>query len=273
MIRQELVARQLEERIAAHFEVGRRLRVLDVGLSDGAQALRLARWGHEVTGLEADPHKLAAVNAALEQEPEGIRARFRALAGSGQDTGAHFLPGAFDVVLCHDVLDQARDPDSTLAGLARVLDDGGLLSLVIPNVTARAMRPGLAGDWRAARAALTAEPAEGERFLRLETLTSFLSRIGVPMERWYGVGVFGAGAAPTGGTGAASAAAETAEAPDGTDTAQAAHTADTADTANAVHTANTDTVDEAAVDAEERAGRLDPYRGVAPSLHLFGVRS
>ncbi|MEU2609070.1 class I SAM-dependent methyltransferase [Streptomyces albus] len=266
MIRQELVARQLEERIAAHFEVGRRLRVLDVGLSDGAQALRLARWGHEVTGLEADPRKLAAVGAALEQEPEGIRARFRALAGSGQDTGAHFLPGAFDVVLCHDVLDQARDPDSTLAGLARVLDDGGLLSLVIPNVTARAMRPGLAGDWQAARAALTAEPAEGERFLRLETLTSFLSRIGVPMERWYGVGIFGAGGAPTGGASAAGAAG-TAEAPDGTDTAQAAHTADTADTANP------DTVDEAAVDAEERAGRLDPYRGVAPSLHLFGVRS
>ncbi|MGI5351986.1 class I SAM-dependent methyltransferase [Streptomyces sp. CA-250714] len=227
MIRHELVARQLEERIAAHFEVGRRLRVLDAGLGDGAQALRLARAGHAVTGLEADPSRLAEVEAALADEPEGIRARFRTMAGSGQDTGAHFLPGTFDVVLCHDVLDRTRDPDSTLAGLARVLDTGGLLSIVLPNVTARAMRPGLAGDWDGAHAALVADPPESDRFLRLEALTSFLARIGVPMERWYGVGVFAADDTATGA---------------------------------------------AALDVEERACRMDPYRGVARSLHLFGVR-
>ncbi|MBO8185992.1 class I SAM-dependent methyltransferase [Streptomyces spirodelae] len=223
MTRQELVARQLEERISAHFEVGRRLRVLDAGMGDGAQALRLARAGHEVTGLEAEPARLAAVEAALGHEPEGIRARFRTMAGGGQDTGAHFLPGTFDVVLGHDVLDRTPDPDSTLAGLARVLDAGGLLSLVVPNVAARAMRPGLAGDWDGAHAALVTEPAEGDRFLRLESLTSFLARIGVPMERWYGAGVFA-------GEG------------------------------------------EEALDVEERACRMDPYRGVAESLHLFGVR-
>ncbi|MBO8192936.1 methyltransferase domain-containing protein [Streptomyces oryzae] len=228
MIRQELVARQLEERIAAHFEVGRRLRVLDAGLGDGAQALRLARAGHAVTGLESDPARLTALEAALAQEPEGIRERFRTLAGGGQDTGAHFLPGTFDVVLGHDVLDRTADPDSTLAGLARVLDTGGLLSLVLPNVTARAMRPGIAGDWAGARAALVAEPAEGDRFLRLESLTSFLARIGVPMERWYGVGVFAGD--------------------------------------------DEDTLDDDALDVEERACRVDPYRGVAQSLHLFGVR-
>ncbi len=221
--------------------MGRRLRVLDVALGDGAQALRLARGGHQVTGLESDPGRLATFSSALETEPEGIRARFRALAGSGQDTGAHFLPGTFDVVLCHGVLDRAKDPDSTLAGLARVLDTGGLLSLVIPNAAARAMRPGLAGDWRAARAALVAQPGESDRFLRLEALTSFLARIGVPMECWYGVGVFAADGSPGAGTGAGQE--------------QAA-----------------DAADEAAADVEELACRTDPYRGVAPSLHLFGVR-
>ncbi|RCG16661.1 class I SAM-dependent methyltransferase [Streptomyces reniochalinae] len=246
MIGHELVARQLEERIAAHFEVGRRLRVLDVALGDGAQALRLARGGHQVTGLESDPGRLAAFTSALETEPEGIRARFRALAGSGQDTGAHFLPGTFDLVLCHGVLDRAKDPDSTLAGLARVLDSGGLLSLVIPNAAARAMRPGLAGDWRAARAALVAQPEESDRFLRLEALTSFLARIGVPMECWYGVGVFAAG----GSHGAAGAALWQEQAAGAADEATA----------------------EAAAAVEELACRMDPYRGVAPSLHLFGVR-
>ncbi|GAA2600438.1 methyltransferase domain-containing protein [Streptomyces axinellae] len=217
--------------------MGRRLRVLDVGLGEGNQSLRLVRAGHQVTGLESDPALLDRVRGSLEREPEGIRERFRVVPGSGQDTGAHFLPGTFDVVLCHDVLDQARDPHSTLAGLARVLDAGGLLSVVIPNVTARAMRPGLAGDWQGTLRALGGPAAEGaedpDRFLRLESLTSFLARIGVPLVRWYGVGVFAPGAAED---------AENAE--------------------NA----------EARVDAEERAGRTDPYRAVAASLHLCGAR-
>lgn len=203
--------------------------------------MRLVRAGHQVTGLESDPALLDRVRGALEGEPEGIRERFRVVPGSGQDTGAHFLPGTFDVVLCHDVLDQARDPDSTLAGLARVLDAGGLLSVVIPNVTARAMRPGLAGDWEGALRALSGPAAEGaedqDRFLRLESLTSFLARIGVPLVRWYGVGVFAPDEAPAGTAGAA-----------GTEEA------------------------EARTDAEERAGRTDPYRAVATSLHLCGAR-
>ncbi|WP_326692994.1 MULTISPECIES: class I SAM-dependent methyltransferase [unclassified Streptomyces] len=248
-----MVARQLDERIAAHFEVGRRLRVLDIGLGEGNQALRLLRAGHQVTGLESDPTLLAHVRGSLERQPEGIRERFRVVPGSGQDTGAHFLPGTFDVVLCHDVLDQARDPDSTLAGLARVLDAGGLLSLVIPNVTARAMRPGLAGDWEGALESLTGPAAEGaegqdqqDRFLRLESLTSFLTRIGVPLVQWYGVGVFSSDE-PSGAGGPA-------EVPDGTEASVAAE------------------IPAARSDAEERAGRTDPYRAVAASLHLCGVR-
>ncbi|MET7611121.1 SAM-dependent methyltransferase, partial [Streptomyces seoulensis] len=45
LIRQHLVARQLDEQLARAFAVGRRLRVLDVGMGRGAQALRLARLG------------------------------------------------------------------------------------------------------------------------------------------------------------------------------------------------------------------------------------
>jgi SAM-dependent methyltransferase len=224
--------------------------VLDIGLGKGNQALRLVRAGHQVTGLESDPALLSHVRGSLEEEPEGIRERFRVVPGSGQDTGAHFLPGTFDVVLCHDVLDQARDADSTLAGLARVLDAGGLLSLVIPNVTARAMRPGLAGDWEGALEALSGPAAEGaeeqDRFLRLEPLTSFLTRIGVPLVQWYGVGVFSSGE-PTGAGGSTGAPGD-AEAPADSRAPQAR------------------------TDAEERAGRTDPYRAVAASLHLCGVR-
>ncbi|NEA50311.1 class I SAM-dependent methyltransferase, partial [Streptomyces sp. SID10815] len=135
----------MEEQIAGRFPVGQRLRVLDVGMGRGAQALRLARAGHQVTGLERDETLIAAARAALAGEPEGIRARMRIVAGDGRDTGVHFLPGGFDVVLCHGVLMHVEEPDALLAGLARMLAPGGLLSLLVRNGDAPALRPGLSG--------------------------------------------------------------------------------------------------------------------------------
>jgi len=175
--------------------------VLDVGLGRGVQALRLARAGHQVTGLEADPDLRALLEKDLAAEPEGIRKRVRLVSGGSQDTGAHFLPGTFDVVLCHGELMEARDPGTTLAGLARVLDAGGLLSLLIRNDDALAMHPGRTGDWDAALAALEFPERAGRAF-RLATLTSGLAGIGTPLRQWYGVRVFAheddrAGTAPS----------------------------------------------------------------------------
>ncbi|AEW93665.1 MULTISPECIES: methyltransferase domain-containing protein [Streptomycetaceae] len=241
MVRQELVARQLDEQITARFPVGRRLRVLDVGLGQGTQALRLARGGHAVTGLESDPAMLAAVEETLAGEPEGIRERVRLVTGDGRETGRHFEPGSFDVVLCHGVLMYVDDPDAMLAGLARVLAPGGLLSLLVRNADALAMRPGLAGDWEGALDAFATTAYTNRLGLRVradrrETLTATLTAIGVPLHTWYGVRVF-------------------------TDTA--------AD--EAVPPPEPGALDRLLA-AEDRAGRTDPYRSVAALLHLCGVR-
>lgn len=241
-MRQELVARQLDEQITARFPVGRRLRVLDVGPGQGTQALRLARAGHLITGLEADPAMAAALREALAIEPEGIRERVTLIEGDGRETGRHFGPGSFDVVLCHGVLMYVPEPDPMLAGLARVLAPGGLLSLLVRNADALAMRPGLQGDWTAALAALSGGHATYTNRLgvtaradRLAALTATLSGIGAPLHAWYGVRVF------------------TDTAPDGDSTAPAE-------------------VQEELLAAEELAGRTDPYRSVAALLHLCGVR-
>ncbi|WEV28240.1 methyltransferase domain-containing protein [Streptomyces sp. 71268] len=239
-VRQELVARQLDEQIAGRYPAGRQLRVLDVGLGQGTQALRLARVGHEVTGLESDPAMLAALRAALEGEPRFVRERVRLIQGDGRDTGAHFLPGAFDVVLCHGVLMYVPEPDPMLAGLARVLAAGGLLSLVVRNADALALRPGLAGDWAGALAAFDS-PAYTNRLGlpvradRRADLTATLAGIGAPVHAWYGVRLFTDGAA------------------DGTVPPAADELAQL-------------------LDAEDRAGRTDPYRSLAALLHLCGVR-
>ncbi|WP_437129130.1 methyltransferase domain-containing protein [Streptomyces globisporus] len=234
-----MVARQLDEQIAGQFPVGRRLRVLDVGMGQGTQALRLARAGHSVTGLESDAEMLASARAALASEPEGIRERVRLIEGDGRDTGVHFLPGSFDVVLCHGVLMYVEEPDPMLAGLARMLAPGGLLSLLVRNADALAMRPGLAGDFGAALAAFDTAAYTNRLGLtvradRLDALRATLAGIAAPLHAWYGVRVF------------------------------------TDNVGNDVELPAEEL--ERVLALENRAGRTDPYRGVAALLHLCGVR-
>ncbi|MCK1796289.1 class I SAM-dependent methyltransferase [Streptomyces sp. XM4193] len=235
-----MVTRQLDEQLTQRYPIDRRLRVLDVGCGQGVQALRLARLGHEVTGLESDPTMLAAAHTALEGEPEGIRARLQLRAGDARDTGALFAPGSFDVVLCHGVLMYLAEPGPTLAGLARVLAKDGLLSLLVRNADALALRPGQSGDWAAALSAFD-EPGYTNRLGlaaradRLESLTATLAGIGVPLARWYGVRVL------------TDLAPDDAEPPQGEKWQRL-------------------------LAAEERAGTTDPYRAVAAQLHLCGVR-
>ncbi|MFE6160178.1 class I SAM-dependent methyltransferase [Streptomyces sp. NPDC056486] len=234
------MTRQLDEQIAGRFPVGQRLRVLDVGMGQGTQALRLARAGHKVTGVEQDSAMVAAARAALGAEPEGIQGRVRIVEGDGHDTGVHFLPGSFDVVLCHGVLMYVEEPDALLAGLARMLAPGGLLSLLVRNADALAMRPGMAGDWAGAMGAFDSTVYRNRLGLqaradRLDAVKASLAGIAAPLHAWYGVRVFTDGAA------------DDAVAPDDAELA-------------------------ALLAAEERAGRTDPYRRVAALLHVCGVR-
>jgi SAM-dependent methyltransferase len=215
--------------------------VLDIGPGQGTQALRLARRGHLVTGLESDPAMLAALRQSVAAEHADVRDRFVVLRGDGRETGRHFGPACFDVVLCHGVLMYVPDPDPLLAALARVLAPGGLLSLLVRNGDALAMRPGLLGDWTTAAAAFGSDSYTNRLGLstradRREPLTATLNGIGVPLRAWYGVRVF-------------------------TDTAS--------DRAAAPHDPHELAL---LLDAEEQAGRTDPYRAVAALLHLCGVR-
>ncbi|WP_457033777.1 class I SAM-dependent methyltransferase [Kitasatospora sp. P5_F3] len=236
LVRQELVARQLAGQLTGLTG----LRVLDVGCGQGTQALRLARAGHLVTGLDPDPVTLGAAQAALAAEPQAVRERVQLLGGDCHQVGRWFGPRSFDVVLCHGVLMYLSDPDPMLASLARLLAPGGILSLVVRNADALAMRPGLNGDWRT-----TLDAFETTRYTnrlgltaradRLTDLTTTLAEIAVPLRCWYGVRVF-------------------------TDT--------TPD-----HQAPVDGRQLAQLlDAEERAGQQDPYRQVAALLHLVGAK-
>ena len=73
VVRQELVARQLAEYIPDR----PRRRILDVGCGQGTQLLRLARRGHDLTGLDSSAELLADLDRSLSAEPPALRDRVR----------------------------------------------------------------------------------------------------------------------------------------------------------------------------------------------------
>jgi SAM-dependent methyltransferase len=154
---------------------------------------------------------------------------------------AEFGAGQFDVVLCHGVLMYVEDPAPLLAALAAVTAPGGLVSLLVRNGDALAMRPGLRGDWAAAADAFGATTYQNRlgvpaRADRRADLIARLRACQLVVRRWYGVRVF------------ADLVADDAPVPE----------------AGAL---------EQLLACEEQAGRLDPYRSVAALLHVIAQRT
>jgi S-adenosylmethionine-dependent methyltransferase len=236
VVRQELVARQL----AAHLPDLPPRRVLDVGCGQGTQALLLARRGHAVTGLDSSAQLLDEFRASLAAEAAEVGDRVLLVQGEAGAIAGLFAPSSFDAVLCHGVLMYFPDPEPLLDAIAQVVAPGGLVSLLVRNGDALAMRPGLLGDWDSVGQAFDGGCYRNRigvdaRADRLDDLTSALARRQMPVSQWYGVRVF-------------------------TDTAAS----------------DAPLPDQATLDAivrfEERAGRTDPYRHVAALLHVIAVR-
>ena len=110
---------------AAKRLAGRPLAILDVGCGDGVITRRLREAFPEeaIEGVDADPVRLERARAAC----SGVSFRL-------EDGGT--LPyerGAFDVVLCHHVMEHVEDDLRVLKECHRVLAPGGLLLLGIPH--------------------------------------------------------------------------------------------------------------------------------------------
>lgn len=235
-VRQELVTRQL----GAHLPAAP-ARVLDIGCGQGTQALRLARRGHEVTGLDSSAELLARLEADLVAETAAVRERVRIVHGDAEAAAEVLEPASFDVVLCHGVLMYFADPEPVLRAIGELARPGGVVSLLVRNGDALAMRPGLLGDWATAHDAFDSTSYQNRigvpaRADRLEDLTARLAAHQMTPRTWYGVRVF------------TDTAANEAAPPSGAEL-------------------------EALLACEEQAGRTDPYRQVAPLIHLIAGRA
>lgn len=236
VVRQELVARQ----VAAHLPDASPRRVLDVGCGQGTQLLRLARRGHHATGLDSSATLLTDLTAALADEPAPVRARVQTVRGDVTDALDLFEPASFDVVLCHGLLMYFSNPEPLMAALAQTVVPGGMMSLLVRNGDALALRPGLHGDWTTTLRAFddtayTNRLGVTARADRRTELTTSLATHGLTVHTWYGVRVF-------------------------TDTLPA----------------DTPTPDgdelEALLACEHRAATTDPYRSIAALTHLIAHR-
>jgi len=233
VVRQEIVARQLDGELPPA-----PVRIIDLGCGQGTQALRLARRGYEVTGVDALAELLARFERDLAAEPEQVRARVRVRRDLIENVAERPFAPPFAAVLCHGVLMHMPDPGPVLRVLAGLTAPGGIVSLLVRNGDALAMRPGLAGDWTAAAAAFGSVTYANRlgataRADRMGELTSRLAACGLEVTAWYGVRVF-------------------------TDTAP-----DAAEPPPDL---------EPLLACEEQAGRTDPYRQVAALLHVIARR-
>jgi len=188
LVRQELVTRQLAEHLP-HQES----RVLDVGCGQGTQAIRLARLGHQVTGVDPSAELLDHARASTDREPPEVRDRLTWREGKlfelhdDQD---------WDVVCCHGVLMYLPDLPTATAALVSLARPGGLLSILTRNQAGIAMRAGVTRRWQEAldgfdathytnRLGVTDARAE-----RPGEVRAALEAAGAYVEEWYGVRLF-----------------------------------------------------------------------------------
>lgn len=143
--------------LAAHrsADLGRPLRVLDLGGGTGGTAVPLAAAGHDVTVVDPSPDALASL--ARRAAETDTSERIHPVQGDTDTVGELGADGerpAYDLVCLHGTLEVVDDPDAALANIAAVLAPGGTLSLVVAQRLPAALARALAGQFTQARAIL-----------------------------------------------------------------------------------------------------------------------
>lgn len=107
------------------------LRVLDVAGGHGLDAVRLAALGHEVTVL--DPAGAMLHRAMEHAEAMDVADRLHVVQAGAHDAPEVFGNSAFDLVLCHNLVQYVADPRAVLEAVLAPLRRGGVLSVLTPN--------------------------------------------------------------------------------------------------------------------------------------------
>ncbi len=179
---------------AAGQDAGEPLDVLDTGGGTGNFAVPVARLGHRVTVVDPSPDALFGLERRAAEA--GVTDRVRGVQGDTQGLLEVVDRGAYDVVLCHGVLEYVDDPAESVRNVVGALRDSGTLSLLAASRNGAVLARALAGHFADAQRGLT-DPAgrwgEGDplpRRFTAEDLTVLVRDAGLEVAAVHGVRVF-----------------------------------------------------------------------------------
>lgn len=175
-------------------DLGRPLRVLDLGGGTGGLAVPLAEHGHHVTVVDPSPDALASLSRRSSES--GVAERITAAQGDADTLGDILGGEPVDLVCCHGTLEVVDDPQATLASVGAVVAPGGYLSLVAAQRLAVVLARVLAGQFTQAHAALTSTDGRwgpGDPLPRrfdAQALTAMVAEAGFTVRDSHGVRLF-----------------------------------------------------------------------------------
>ncbi|MGW6983349.1 methyltransferase [Streptomyces sp. NPDC054932] len=188
----EVLKEALDRRVKA---TGRDvLDVLDTGGGTGKFAVPVARLGHRVTVVDPSPNALFGLERRVAEA--GVADLVRGVQGDAQGLLDVVEQDAYDVVLCHGVLEYVDDPAEGVANTVAALRAGGTLSLLAAGLGGAVLARALAGHFTEARTALT-DPAgrwgSGDpvpRRFTAEQLSELVGDAGLAVGSVHGVRIF-----------------------------------------------------------------------------------
>ena len=108
------------------------LRALDLGCGTGANGLRLARLGYHVTLMDVSGPMLEIAQRAAQEA--GLMEKVETKQGYADRFADFFDEPAFDLILCHNILEFVEDPSAVVRSSARALrNSSGILSVLVRN--------------------------------------------------------------------------------------------------------------------------------------------
>jgi SAM-dependent methyltransferase len=170
------------------------LDVLDTGGGTGNFAVPVARLGHRVTVVDPSPDALFALERRAAEA--GVTDLVRAVQGDAHGLLDVVDREAYDVVLCHGVLEYVEDPEGALRNVVGALRESGTLSLLAAGRNGAVLARAIAGHFTEAQRGL-ADPdgrwGEGDPLPRRftgEDLTRLVTAAGMDVASVHGVRVF-----------------------------------------------------------------------------------
>jgi len=193
-LRQELVLAHLQQHMGA---LRAPARILDAGAGSGGYALALAQQGYHVHLLDVAAEMLSLARWRLSEENPSLLERVEFSCFPVEVIAERLPKEHFHVVLAHTLLEYVDQPWAVLRGLVHVLAPGGLLSLLLVNPRAEALRLAwIKRDLPQARRALTESLSKADLFglprrgLPAERIRQELSAAGVDTVAEYGIRIF-----------------------------------------------------------------------------------